>query len=328
MNHLRMTDIGYLAAACLALAACTHQTRAIEASGTIEATSVQVSSRSSGEILHLDAAEGARVRRGDLLASIDHAALDIQLGQARSGVDLAKAQLDLLTNGARGEDLAQAKEALNQANETLRNAQEDFQRMDSLFKVNAATKKQRDDAETRFANARAQAGSSEQALLRLQNFARPEDVKAALARVDQAVYAVRLLDKGIQDCTVRSPTDGIVTEKLVEEGELAAPGTGLYVITNLYTVKLTIYVPETDLGNITLGQEARISVDSRPGTNFPGTVTYISPVAEFTPRDIQTKDDRVKLVYAVKIEMPNPQGVFKPGMPADAALDRAGGPGR
>ena len=97
------------------------------------------------------------------------------------------------------------------------------------------------------------------------------------------------------------------------------------MITNLDTVKLTIYVPETDLGNIRLGQQARISVDSRPDTIFPGTVTYISPIAEFTPRDIQTKDDRVKLVYAVKIEMANPQGVFKPGMPADAALDRLGG---
>ena len=168
---------GCLATACVALAACARQSGAIEASGTIEATSVQISSKSSGEILHLDADEGSAVKQGDLLATIDHAALDIQLGQARSGVDLAKAQLDLLTNGARGEDLAQAREALNQANETLRNAREDFQRMDSLFKVNAATKKQRDDAETKYVNAKAQASATDQALLKLQNFARPEDVK-------------------------------------------------------------------------------------------------------------------------------------------------------
>jgi len=312
-------------AACAVLAACGRGSAAIEASGTIEATSVQVSSRSTGEILHLDAAEGTAVKKGDLLASIDHATLDIQLGQARSGVDLARAQLDLLTSGARGEDLAQAKEALNQAKESLRSAQEDFQRMDSLFKVGAATKKQRDDAETRLVNAKAQAASADQGLRKLQNFARPEDVKAALARVDQAVYSVRLLEKAIQDCTVRAPAGGIVTERLVEEGELAAPGTGLFVITDLDTVKLTIYVPETDLGNIRLGQTARISIDSRRHQTFSGTVTYISPVAEFTPRDIQTKDERVKLVYAVRIEISNPQGIFKPGMPADAELDRQGG---
>ena len=319
-----MKHVLIAAFACIVLSSCSHASTAIEASGTIEATSVQVSSKSSGEILHLDASEGTRVKRGNLLAVIDHSTLDIQLGQANSGVDLARAQLDLLTNGARGEDLAQAKEALNQANETLRSAQEDFQRMESLLTSGAATKKQRDDAQTRSTNANAQANAADQALKKLQNFARPEDLKAALARVDQAVFAVRLLEKSIQDCTVRASADGIVTERLVEEGELAAPGAGLFVITNLDTVKLTIYVPETELGNIRLGEQALISVDSKPGTSYPGTVTYISPVAEFTPRDIQTKDERVKLVYAVRIEIANPSGVFKPGMPADAALQREG----
>ena len=319
-----MKHILVMGLACVVLTACPRASTAIEASGTIEGTSVQVSSRSSGEILHLDASEGTRVKRGDLLAVIDHSVLDIQLGQAASGVDLARAQLDLLTNGARGEDLAQAKEALNQANETLRSAQEDFQRMESLFGSGAATKKQRDDAQTRHANAVAQANAADQALKKLQNFARPEDVKAALARVDQAAYAVRLLEKSIRDCTVRAPADGVVTERFVEEGELAAPGTGLFVITNLDRMKLTIYVPETDLGNIRLGERANISIDSNPGARYPGTVTWISPVAEFTPRDIQTKDERVKLVYAVRIEIANPSGIFKPGMPADATLPREG----
>ncbi len=131
----KMKPVLIAACACLALAGCAKATDAIEASGTIEATSVQVSSKSSGEVLHLDADEGSRVKKGDILAVIDHANLDIQLGQAKSGSDLAQAQLDLLTNGARGEDLAQAQEALNEANENLSNAQEDFQRMDSLFKV-------------------------------------------------------------------------------------------------------------------------------------------------------------------------------------------------
>jgi len=325
MKHVSFAVTACVLGACLSIAACSRTSRAIEASGTIEATSVQISSKSSGEILHLDASEGMFVKEGDILAVIDHAALEIQLGEARSGVDLAKAQLDLLTNGARGEDLAQAKDALNQANDTLQNAEEDFNRMESLYKVNAATKKQRDDAEYRYTAAKAQASSAEQALLKLQNFARPEDVKAALARVDQAVYSVQLLEKSIKDCTVHSLVNGIVTEKLVEEGELAAPGTGLYVITNLDTVKLTIYVSETDLGDIRLGQEARISIDSRPGVTYPGKVTFISPVAEFTPRDIQTKDERVKLVYAVRIEIINPQEIFKPGMPADATLARMGG---
>ncbi len=101
MKQAPFTAMACLAGVCLSLAACSRGSRAIEASGTIEATSVQVSSKSSGEILHLDASEGTFVKEGDILAVIDHATLELQLGQARSGVDLAKAQLDLLTNGAR-----------------------------------------------------------------------------------------------------------------------------------------------------------------------------------------------------------------------------------
>ena len=101
---------------------------------------------------------------------------------------------------------------------------------------------------------------------------------------------------------------------------------GLFVITDLATMKLTIYVPEPDLGKIRLGEEAGVAVDSHPG-KASGRVIYISPMAEFTPRDVQTKDERVKLVYAVRIEVPNPEGIFKPGMPADAVLSAEKAPG-
>lgn len=304
------------------LAACQKPSGNILASGTIEATSVQVSARSSGQIVRLVGEEGMNVRPGDLLAEVDHTTLDLQLSQARSGVDLARAQLDLLVNGARAEDLIQGREQLNQANDALKSAQDDFERMKNLFAGGAATKKQKDDADLRFTMARAQANGADQALKKLENFARPEEVKAALARLDQAAFSVKLLQKAIEDCTVKAPAEGVITESLIEKGELAAPNTGLFVITDLARVKLTIYVPEPDLGRVRLGQEARISVDSYPGKTFPGKVTWISPVAEFTPRDIQTRDERVKLVYAVKIEIENPDAVFKPGMPADAEIPR------
>jgi HlyD family secretion protein len=320
-----MKRILLAALSCAALGACQHAARAIEASGTMEATSVQVSSRSAGVVKEIAADEGSSVREGELLARIDHVGLDIQLAQAKSGVSLARAQLDLLTSGARGEDLAQAQEQLNQASETLRGAQDDFTRMKSLSDAGAATRKQREDAELRFTTARAQAAAAEQALKKLQNFARPEEVKAALARLDQAAWSVRLLQKSIDDCEVKAPVDGVVTERLMERGELAAPGMGMFVITDLRVMRLTIYVPEPALGRIRLGEVAGIAVDSHPGKVFPGRVTFISPIAEFTPRDVQTKDERVKLVYAVRIQVENPAGIFKPGMPADAVL--TGGPG-
>ena len=315
---------GLALASVIALGGCHPASTDIDASGTIEATSVQVSSRATGEILRMAASEGQSVRKGDFLAEIDHAALDLQLGQAQSGVDLAKAQLALLTNGARPEDVSQARDALTQAQQSLKTAQLDFDRTSRLFAAGAATPKERDDAEARLTSVRAQASAAEQALKKLQNFARPEDLEAADARVSQAEYTARLLEKSVQDCTVTSPIDGTVTEKLSEAGELAAPGTGLYVIADLSTVKLTIYVPETALGNLRIGQQARIHIDSFPGRDFWGTVTWISPIAEFTPRDIQTQDERVKLVFAVRIQIANPDGIFKPGMPADAIIPVAG----
>ena len=314
-----------IAAGALSVASCSRPSTDVEASGTIEATTVQVSSRAAGEILSMAASEGQQVHKGALLAEIDHDALDLQLGQARSGIDLAKAELALLVNGARGEDVSQAEESLTQAQQSLLTAQSDFDRTTRLFAAGAATPKERDDAEARLTSARAQSAAAEQALKKLQNFARPEDLKAAGARVSQAEYTARLLEKSVRDCTVTSPIEGTVTEKLSEAGELAAPGTGLYVIADLSTMKLTIYVPEADLGALRIGQQARIRIDSFPGKDFTGNVTWISPVAEFTPRDIQTKDERVKLVFAVRIEIANPDGVFKPGMPADAVIPVGGG---
>ena len=310
----------------LSLSACAARPAGIQASGTIEATDVVVSSRAAGQILRMTASEGQSVRAGDLLAEIDHAALDLQLGQAQSGVDLARAEQALLVSGARGEDVSQAEDALTQARQALQTAQSDADRTGRLFAAGAATPKERDDAQARLTTARAAASAAEQALRKLQNLARPEDLRAAGARVSQAEYTVRLLQKNVQDCTVTSPIDGTVTEKLAEAGELAAPGTGLYVVSDLSSVKLTIYVPESDLGSLRIGQKARIRIDTFPSRDFSGVVTWISSTAEFTPRDIQTRDERVKLVFAVRIEMANPDGVFKPGMPADAYLDRAGAP--
>jgi len=112
----------------------------------------------------------------------------------------------------------------------------------------------------------------------------------------------------------------MATRKLAEAGELVGVGSGLYIVSDLSTVHLTIYVSETELGNVSIGQEAKVTIDSHDDRSFPGRVSYISQEAEFTPKNVQTKDERVKLVYGVKIDIPNPEGILKPGIPADAAL--------
>jgi HlyD family secretion protein len=307
-------------AALVALSACSKPLPGISASGTIEATEIRLSSKSQGEILSLSAKEGDRVRKGDVLAAIDHQTLDIQLAQAKAGVDYADAQMRLLLKGAREEDIAQAHEALTQASENLKLAESDRDRTRSLYDSASATKKQKDDADARYTVAAAQYAQAEQALKKLSNLARPEEIASAQAKLNQARYSVQLLEKTIADCTVRSPIDGTALRRLVEPGELAGPGTGLYILADLSLVHLMIYIPETELASVSIGQEAEVHIDSAKDRIFGGKVSYISQDAEFTPKNVQTKDERVKLVFGIKIDIPNPDGTLKPGMPADARV--------
>jgi len=133
--------------------------------------------------------------------------------------------------------------------------------------------------------------------------------------------AYEVLKKQIEDCYIKSPIDGIITEQIVEVGEYVNIGTPIYTISKIDPVYLTIYVTEIELGRIRLGQDAVIKIDSYPDKIFKGRISYISPIAEFTPKNIQTKNERVKQVFAVKIETPNKEGILKPGMPADAEIE-------
>jgi HlyD family secretion protein len=299
---------------------CARPPRGVSASGTIEATEIRVSAKVGGEILELSVEEGSQVSKGQVLARIDHAALDLQLAQARAGQVLAQAQLALLLKGARSEDIQQAQETLIQAEENLRLAREDAERMKGLLASGSATQKQHDDAAARFVVAQAQYNAASQALRKLQNLARPEEVQAAQARVDQARAAVRLLEKSIADAQISSPRDGLVSQRLVEPGELVAPGTTLLVLADLSRVELEVFVSEPDLGRVGLGQPVSVRIDGPPPNSFTGRISWISSEAEFTPKNIQTRQERVKLVYGVKIQIENPQGVLKAGMPADAVL--------
>ena len=300
--------------------AARSEKNVIAASGTIEAVEVNVSSKVAGQILELAVEEGTRVRPGDVLATIDHATADIQLRQAEAGVDLARAQLALLRNGARREDIQQAEAALKQAEASLQLAAEDARRMRELIRTASVTAKQRDDAEARLTIAEAQRLSAAEALNKVRRLARPEEIQAAEARVGQAEAARDLLAKSIADCTILAPAGGIVTHNAVEAGELVAPGATVVTLAELDSVYVMIYLTEREIGRVRLGDAADVEIDAFPGRPFPGKVTYISPEAEFTPKNVQTKEDRVKLVFGVKVEIENREGLLKPGLPADAAI--------
>ncbi|TAK53012.1 MAG: HlyD family efflux transporter periplasmic adaptor subunit, partial [Bacteroidetes bacterium] len=278
----------------------------ITASGTIEATQVTVSSKVVGEIKRLRVDEGSSVSGGDTLVEINHDLQDIELRQAEANFQATEAQYRLILKGARQEDLLQA-------DANLQNAKNDYERIEGLFKEKSVTQKQFDDAKTRLVVA-------EQTYEKLRRGARSEEIETALARREQARAAVDAIQKRIRDATVISPCDGIVTQKIVEEGENVMTGGALVRITQLNKVHLMIYVTEVELARVKIGQAAKVSIDAFPNRTFEGKIMYISPNAEFTPKNVQTKDDRTKLVFGVKIEIPNEDQTLKPGMPADASL--------
>jgi multidrug efflux pump subunit AcrA (membrane-fusion protein) len=149
---------------------------------------------------------------------------------------------------------------------------------------------------------------------------RKEDVAVALAQVHQAEAALGVLQTQMDKMTLRSPIDGLVTGRMIHEGEMAAPGVTLLTVANLEEVKLTVYIPEDEFGKVKVGQRVEVTVDSYADKIFEGWVSYVASQAEFTPKNVQTKKERVNMVFAVKVKLPNPNHDLKPGMPADATI--------
>jgi HlyD family secretion protein len=308
--------------AMLTAASCSsyHDKSVIEASGTIEVRTTDISSKTAGDVLSIFVEEGSEVSQHDTLMIIDQSTLDVRLRQADAAADLAKAQLDLLLKGARSEDIQRAEDAVTQAETGMSIATRDAERMRELHDKGTATDKQLEDAEARLKVTEAQYNSSVQALKTIRNVARPEEIRAAEAGFRQAQAARDLIAISISDCYIVSPVPGTVTDLHVESGELVGPGSILATVSTLDTAELMIYITEIELGKTMLGQEASVRVDSYSDREFRGSVAYISPEAEFTPKNIQTKEERVKLVYGVKIVVPNPDHALKAGMPADARV--------
>lgn len=293
----------------------------IEASGNIEGTNITVSSQAAGEIDKILKDEGSLVNKGDTIIIIDPINYKLKLNESLSILQSFESQYSLLKTGARKEDIAQSEEALKQAEVNFSQAEKDKDRYTSLFESKSITRKQYEDAINRYEIASAQYNSAKENVRKIKNLARPDELKQAAANVNRVKASIEQLQKNINDCFVTAPSNGYIVKKFVEAGEYAGMLSSLFKITDLRKVELVIYVSETDLGKVKLGQVAEVSVDSYPDKNFKGNVTYISPEAEFTPKNIQTKDERTKLVFAVKISIPNPDLELKPGMPADALIN-------
>jgi HlyD family secretion protein len=298
---------------------CAFQAEQPDGSGTIESTQVRVAAEVGGRVTQILFAEGDAVKKGQKLAVLDTAASELKRAEARAALALAQAQLDLMVAGTRAEDLQRARAQVREAQAVAEGAAADLKRIAKVFAERSATPKQMDDAQANADRTAAALAAAQQNEAKLLHGNRQEEIRAAQATVELAQARLAQTEKAVADGVVTAPLDGTITTKTAEAGEVIAPGTPVATLARLDEVWLSIYIPETRLNGVKFGQQAYVEVDGDT-RRYEGVVTFIAPEAEFTPKNIQTPDERAKLVYRIKITLPNPAGVFKPGMPADGYL--------
>ncbi len=324
MKRMTLT-LALLAASALLTFGCNKpaETGAIHASGHIEATEIRLAAKVGGRLLEAPLEEGNTVVAGDLVARFETVDAEHQLAQARANVEAADAQLRLLLAGSRAEDLRRAEDQLAQAQAELDAARRDLNRLSGLADRGSATEKSRDDAATRNEVAERSVAAARAQLDKLVAGPRRQEIEVARAQRASAEAMVAAVDQQIIDGTVVAPADGVITRRIAEPGEILPPGSPIAVLTDLDRPWLTVWIDEPNLSQVKLGQKIEVRVDGRSEA-FDGTVSFVSPVAEFTPKNVQTPDERAKLVFRIKVALDNTDGIFKPGMPADAYFGDGG----
>ena len=341
-----------------AFAGWFHRDTALQGSGTVEARNIRVGSKIGGRIDKVLVREGDTVQPGQILITFDDKELQAALEQSRANAEKAqrgfrpeeiaearaaaaqaKADYELRKNGYRQEDIASAQAELDRAKADEVRTQLDFDRYDALAKKDLVSKQQRDTAEANWKVAVALQQNAQHKLDELQRGYRPEEIASAEARYLQAQATLEKLERGnrredvqlapaayafdqarYRERQVLAPSAAIVEVLDVRPGDLIAPNIPVATLLEKDQIYVRIYIPETDYGRIKIGQKAEIRVDSFPNTVFEGEVEQINQQAEFLPRNVQTREERVHQVFGVKIRINDPAGRVLAGMAADVKL--------
>ena len=283
--------------AVMLMAGCKSKTGDADAFGNFEATEVIVSSETNGRILKIDPTEGTNIEQGQTNAIIDTTIYTLQENEIVAAMKSIRTRI--LTTDAQNEILSQQ----------IKNIAVNISRTEKMMKDDAATEKQYDDL------------TGQVEVLKKQISANNTTKVSTAAEL--AVYESKkaTIKEQINRCTVKSPLSGAIIEKYSEAGEITAAGKPLVKIADLAVMKLKAYVSGGEIGKVKIGQQCTVRIDDgKSGYNqFAGTVSYISGKAEFTPKIIQTKEERVTLVYAVKVDVRN-EGALKAGMPGEVVF--------
>ncbi len=323
------------AAVLIIISGCGSQdVDGIYASGTVTATEVNVSAETGGRITEIPVNEGVYVNKGEVVGRLDSKLQELQLEQAEARLRAAVEKAGEAKSGNREQLIDQAQYTVSQfasleqgARQTMENARENLDRVQRLYSEGGAAQQQVSDAETRYAAAKAQYDAysaqkraAEEQLDLLKSGATPEAVNIADAGVELARADLEIARNNLEKTTLSAPVDGVISSVNYTMGEVVSPGAALVTILENDDLWIDVYVTETELPQIKPGQPAEIKIDAFPDKVFHGEVTFISPEAEFTPKNLQTKEERVNMVFAVKITVTDGKDVLKPGLPADVRI--------
>lgn len=292
----------------------------IVVSGNIEVTEAQASFKIGGRVDARLVSEGDVVHAGQIIARLDRVELAQQVALQQADVHATAAELAELQAGSRPEEIAQGEAALARARAEEDRWRAEAARQAALYEQDIVSAREREAAQAALEVARAHVRDADERLALLRKGPRQERIAQARARLDRARQALGLSQTRLDDALLVAPISGIVLSENVEPGEYVGPGTPVVTIGVLADVWLRAYIDEPDLGRVKLGQRTHLKTDSAPNKVYDGVVTFIASEAEFTPKNVQTDKERVKLVYRIKVDVPNPSFELKPGMPADAEI--------
>nr|MDR3772911.1 efflux RND transporter periplasmic adaptor subunit [Terracidiphilus sp.] len=292
-------------------------------SGNIEAHESLVGFKVGGRIVELPIEEGQQIQQGALLARLEDADLKQRVRIDEDTVRVRESNLALTLAGTRQQELKATQQTMVDAQADLEQKQLDNDRMQTLFAKDEVSAQDRDLAATALKRADAIFKAAQQRYNEAVEGSRKEDIAIAQANLNEAGASLGLSRVNLDYTVLRAPSTGVITVRQAELGEVVAPGTPVITLADLDHIWLRAYVAETDLGRIHWGQDAAITTDTYPGKQYHGRISFIASDAEFTPKSVQTNEERVTLVYRIKIDIDNPNHELKPGMPADAHITLA-----
>jgi HlyD family secretion protein len=292
----------------------------LKLSGNIEAHESLVSFKVPGRIIALPVDEGMSMKSGDLLARLDSDDYRQQVDVDEAATHVRERQLALGLAGSRVQEIEAARQAVLDAQADLDQKRTDFERYDALFKLDEITGQTRDQAATAVTRAQATLDRAQQIYGELVEGTRKEELDVDRANVHQAHQNLEMSRIRLDYTVLHAPFNGVVLVREAELGEVVSPGTPIVTLADLDHIWLRVYLPETDLGKVCWGQDVDVRTDTYLGKLYHGRVSVISSEAEFTPKSVQTQQERVTLVYRIKVDVENSNHELKPGMPADAYI--------